>query len=178
MSNSLSNEYSTVHENIALHTLPDCPPLIQMRELIPRYHCVSVFTAVLPGSDNNAGSVQEHMGHLSKNSQSRAKSRNNHFHSEGERGRELEKGSGVGKSILFVYCIWLNRYVRSTEKMFPRKYFLARGWTVGRYNIVSCIPSALQRVCSLKLGERLAKIRLWSHCVWKLHIRPHSNLST
>lgn len=44
----------------------------------------------------------KHMGHLSKNSQCRAKSRSNHFHSRRE--KKAEKGSGIGKSILPVYC--------------------------------------------------------------------------
>lgn len=64
--------------------------------------------AVLPSSDNTAGSVSEHMGHLSRNSQSKAKSWNSLFFLLQERARPRESdpknGSGIGKSILWVYC--------------------------------------------------------------------------
>lgn len=103
------------------------------------------------------------------------------FYSKRERGRQKviqKNGSGIRKSILWVYCTWLNWYVRSTEKTFSwiSSCYRAGGLTVDRYNVVSCIASALQSW--LRLSDELAKIRLWSHCGWKMDIGPHRNFTS
>lgn len=70
-------------------------PLLKLKELILTYHCVSVsansITAVLPNSDNTAGSVLKHMGHLRKNSL-KSKAKNRPFSLESKQRKRVKKG--------------------------------------------------------------------------------------
>lgn len=133
-----------------------------MRALIPRCRrvsvCASSTIAVLPSSDDTAGSVLEHMGHLSRNLQSRAKSRNCLFYSRGggERARKRLRDRKIN-SLCLLRLIELICQVR--RENFPMNIFLlqCREAVAG---VLAGPSQALQRVCWLRLSEGLAEIGL------------------
>lgn len=119
-STSLSNEYSTVHENtdeqsheqwtcfflsfslILATSACSSLHLLQVQASPSRWECsyqgTTVFLCLPTWSLVCCQALTmllevcwEHMGHLSKNSHSRAKTSNNHFHSRGERERTQKR---------------------------------------------------------------------------------------